>query len=220
MADRNSQQVWECKREIPNPDVRRVADQYEMARQILIGQPPEKLLTRQPLMLISFTAIELYLKSLAAVVDLECKDDMYLVHAKASKERHRLAKIFCQIDVCTQTEMESSYDKTPKRTLGDDLIYLDEARVFTYARYPYEYVKIPPYGPEKPEYTMTKNLESLSRVSGFLREFVANLEPRVIVVRKDGSTSTAEDLLPRLAVRPVDAVRAPLIPLAAPGPRG
>ena len=57
-------QEWESRREIPNPQIRDVADQYEQARQILSMQPPGTGILL-PLMNTASMAIELYLKCLA-----------------------------------------------------------------------------------------------------------------------------------------------------------
>jgi len=58
------EQIWRKRQEIPDPQVRDAADQFESARKLLDAQPDSGLLL--PLMNTAAIAIELYLKCLSA----------------------------------------------------------------------------------------------------------------------------------------------------------
>src|SRR2546423_582877 len=56
---------WDKRQEIPDPEVRDAADQFEKARKLLAESPPDSGLTL-PLINMATVAIELYLKCLSA----------------------------------------------------------------------------------------------------------------------------------------------------------
>ena len=175
-------QEWRSRREIPNPQIKDTADQYEQARLLLSTQPPETGILL-PLMNVAATAIELYLKSLAGeVIHLPENDDLqsYVVYAQETKGRHSFGDILSLLDENVRCDMESTYVNETRRQLKDDLGAIESALVVT--RYPYE-----------PDMDFESiSLKTLMVISEFLQRFVANMEPRETIHWKDGTISTVE----------------------------
>lgn len=188
-------QEWESRREIPNPQIKDVADQYEQARSILSKCPPGTGVSL-PLMNAAAMAIELYLKCLAGevvhVVDAEdpstgmpeidgIKSEK--VFAQASMRGHNFRKLLVSIDEDIRSLLDANYVDETGNQLACDLTAVDEALVMT--RYPFE----PNMDLERIDFKKT-----LMTVSKFLGSFVANLEPRETIQWKDGSVSLVEHM--------------------------
>ena len=131
-------QEWRSRREIPNPQIKGAADQYEQARLLLSTQPPGTGILL-PLMNVAAMAIELYLKSLAGeVIHLPESDDLqsYVVYAQENKGSHSFGDILSLLDENLRCDMESTYVNETRRQLEDDFSAIESALVVT--RYPYE----------------------------------------------------------------------------------
>ena len=90
------QQEWKSRKEIPNPQIKDVADQYDAARRILLNQLPDSGVL-SPLLNVSAVAIELYLKCLSAEVKHTPLDDdleTYIVSAQPISKSHALVCLF------------------------------------------------------------------------------------------------------------------------------
>ena len=177
-------QEWKARREIPNPQVRDAADQYEQARKILHHQPAGTGVAL-PMMNAAAMAIELYLKCLAAEVihvPESADPEASLVYAQARTGGHKFTKMFCRIDEDIRSQMEAVYVKATGRELQHDLRSIEDALVVT--RYPYE-----------PGMDISGiSLRTLASISEFLQSFVACLKPRETIQGKDGSISEVKYL--------------------------
>ncbi len=183
MAGKHPQE-WKTRREIPEPQIRDAADQYEQARKILRMQPPGTGVVL-PMMNAAAMAIELYLKCLAAeVIQVPegANPQASCVYAQASTRGHKFIKMFCRIDEDIRSQMEAVYFKATGRELEHDLGNIEDALVVT--RYQHE-----------PGMDVSRiSLRTLASISEFLRSFVACLEPRETNQWKDGSISPVEHL--------------------------
>ena len=183
MADKHPQE-WKSRREIPDPQIRDAADQYEQAHKILRMQPPGTGVV-QPMMNAAAMAIELYLKCLAAEVihvPESANPQASHVYAQASTRGHKFIKMFCTIDEDIRSQMEAVYVKATGRELEHDLGTIEDALEVT--RYPYE-----------PGMDLKRiSLPTLASISEFLQHFVASLEPTQTIQWKDGSISQVEYL--------------------------
>ena len=177
-------QDWRSRREIPNPQIRDAADQYEQARLILSRQPPGTGVIL-PRINAAAMAIELYLKCLAGeVVHVPEGDDLQstVVHAQASTGGHKFTRIFCEIEEDVRCQMESTYVKNTNGELRHDLDTIEDA--FVVSRYPYE-----------PDMDLSRiSLQTLASIAEFLQNFVASLEPRETIQWSDGNVSPVEYL--------------------------
>lgn len=171
---RNRAQEWKSRREIPDPQVRGAADQYEAARELLSAQPPGSGVLL-PLMNTAAVAIELYLKCLSAEklhVPTGDASGCVKVHAApvlAGRKGHELTALFDAIPDEVRGNLERAFGKFQSAT-GDgcrDMLARCEG-AFSASRYPFEAGSDP----------SSFDLSTLMRLSGFLREFVAGLEPR------------------------------------------
>ncbi len=184
MAHDKYLQEWRTRREIPNPQIKDAADQYEQARQILAEQPPGAGVLL-PLVNNAAMAIELYLKCLAGeTIHVPESDERQscVVYAKANTGGHQFTTILCTIDEDICRQMESIYVKATHRQLKHDLSTIEGALVVS--RYPYE-----------PDMDISRvSLQTLMSIAKFLRRFVASLEPRETIQWSDGSISTVEYL--------------------------
>ena len=176
-------QAWKTRREIPNPQIRDAADQYEQARRLLENQP-QGMGFLLPLMNSAAMAIELYLKCLAGkVIHVPERYGLggYVVHAQANTGGHKFTTLMCAIEEDVRNLMESSYTKATGKELKHDLGTIEETLVVS--RYPYEPDKDP----------SRVSLQTLMSISEFLQSFVAHLEPRETIQWKDGSISPIEN---------------------------
>lgn len=166
------------RREIPNPQIKDAADQYEKARQILSTQPPGTGVLL-PMMNAAAMAIELYLKCLAGEVIFAPEGDdpkSSVVCAQTSTREHEFSKIFCKIDEDLRCQMRSSYLKTAGGELNQHLSTIEDA--FVVSHYPYE-----------PDKNLSRaSLQILASISKFLRNFVASLESRETIQWKGNYT--------------------------------
>ena len=163
-------QEWESRKEIPNPQIKDVADQYEKARRILFNELPGSGVLF-PLMNSAAVAIELYLKCLSAEVVHVINNDFEksaTVYAQPPQAIHRLASLFNEIPDeirCTLVEKFRKLDNTGSECFEDTLGKIEGTLM--YARYPYE-----------PDNRFKSDLKTVVTLSAFLHEFVAGLEPR------------------------------------------
>ena len=166
-------QEWKSRREVPNPLVKDVADQYEQAR-LILSRHPHGTGVLLPTMNAAVMAIELYLKCLSAEVihvpeEEPVKTDevkSYRVYAQAKAGRHDFKRILCGIEDDIQRQLKASYEAKTNRKLQDDLLPIGDA--LTKSRYPYEHCMDP----------TDVDFRALMLLSPFLRSFVNNLEPR------------------------------------------
>ena len=185
MPGRNTKkypQEWKSRRQIPNLQIKSVADQYEEARRLLREASKMRLLdgVLLPLMNTAAIAIELYLKCLAAeTVHVPTGDEVgtYWIHAE-SQDRHNLVQIFGNIEDDVRCQLEKDFAEQNRTHLRDRLVEIGD--VFKTTRYLYE-----------PDMNFDGTIfPSLMSISKFLRDFVADLEPKETVRWADGSTPT------------------------------
>lgn len=168
---RNKAPEWKSRREIPDPQIRDAADQYEAARELLAGQPPGSGLLL-PLMNTSAVAIELYLKCLSAEkVYIPCEDGVegQLVHSEPAIRGHSLTVLFDKIPDDVRCDLAQAYEERKAAASGDlrhNLSLFEGA--FMTTRYPFE----------TQADLSAINLRGLMSLSSFLREFVAAIEHR------------------------------------------
>ena len=171
-------QEWNSRREIPNPQVKDTADQYEQARLILSDQ----LGVVMPIMNVAGMAIELYLKCLAAEIIHIPEDDgirtgnpeiddvkSSRVHALANTGGHNIRDILCEIEGNIRGQLESSYEAATKRKLQDDISKISDVLVIS--RYPYE---------SENDFSSV-DYKILMSLSAFLKHFVDRLEPTEVI---------------------------------------
>ena len=174
-------QEWNSRREIPNPQVKDTADQYEQARLILSDQLPGTGVV-MPTMNVAGMAIELYLKCLAAeIIHIPEDDDIRTgnpeiddvkssrVHALANTGGHNFRDILCEIKGNIRGQLESSYEAETKRKLQDDISKISDVLVIS--RYPYESENDP----------SGVDYQTLMSLSAFLKHFVDRLEPTEVI---------------------------------------
>ncbi len=165
-----SQQEWKSRKEIPNRQIKAVADQYDTARRLLNRPPGSGVVW--PFLNTSAVAIELYLKCLSAeVIHTPLDDDLetYIVSAQAISKSHHLVCLFDAIPDDVRCNLADAFKKsndTYSECFRNALGEIEET--LTSTRYPYE-----------PNRCLKSNLKRLNSISAFLHEFVAGLEPRV-----------------------------------------
>ena len=167
MSDKCPQE-WKSRREIPNLEIKDVADQYEQARLILSRQPPGSGVV-QPMINVASMAIELYLKCLdAEVIHVPEGKGMpgFLEYAQPRTVGHSFTKIFRGIDEDLRCRMESAYADLKGREFDQDLSMIEDT--FVTSRYPYE--------PEMDQPCIYS--QTLASIAGFLQSFVAGLETK------------------------------------------
>lgn len=165
-----SAQEWKSRREIPDPQIKDAADQYEAGRQLLDKQPPGSGVLL-PLMNLSTVAIELYLKCLSAEkvhVPLDNGSAGCTVHSEPAWG-HVLTELFDKIPDDVRSDLATTFVEnhpTASHDLRETLASIEGA--FMTTRYPFE------AGANLPVVDF-RGLMSLSR---FLHKFVADLKPR------------------------------------------
>lgn len=175
---RNREQEWKSRREIPDPQVRDAADQYEAAHELLSAQPPGSGVLL-PSMNTAAVAIELYLKCLSAeTLHVPTGDDSgcVTVHAApvlSGKKGHELTALFDKIPDDVRSELERAFQSATGDGCRDMLARCEG--VFSASRYPFE------AGMDLSSF----HLPTLMRLSRFLRKFVAGLEPRETIQWRD-----------------------------------
>jgi len=171
----SAKQAWSKRQEIPDPQVRDAAVQFELARQLLWAQPVGFGLL-YPLINTAAVAIELYLKCLSAEkVYGELETGWAKVWAKPSRFDHRLIDLLERVDGDLQKELDHSF--RAELSAFDGLSFRDALSRFEGAfedsRYPYEQHR------DLPKYP----LDLLMAYSKFLGQFVAKLQTREHVVK-------------------------------------
>jgi hypothetical protein len=162
---------WKKRREIPDPQVRDAADQYDNARQLLQQQPPGSGVLL-PLLNTAAIAIELFLKSLSSElihVPVANFNGLSIVHARPELKHHKLVELFDNIPGDIRSQMETSFANDTSAQAGTtlrDMLATYES-LFAASRYPFE-----------PDFDLKKySLNPLMELSMFLRTFVADLKP-------------------------------------------
>jgi hypothetical protein len=162
----SSKTPWKKRREIPDPQVQDVAEQYDDARQLLQQQQPGSGVLL-PLLNTAAVAVELFLKSLSSElihVPVDGFEGLSTVHAVAEQKHHRLVDLFDSIQDDVRSQLESSFAEQTGTILRDLLLRYE--RLFEVSRYPFE-----------PATDIKKYpLMSLMELCNFLRKFVADLE--------------------------------------------
>lgn len=165
------QQPWKSRREIPDPQIRDAADQFDAARRLLSAQPPGSGVLF-PLVNATAVVIELYLKCLAAEKHHAPDTEVGLsrVHSKPSTKGHGLRHLYRAIDATTRRDMERSFASSRPTVNSPGIESLLERceGAFEVSRYPFE----PDADPS------TLDLESLIAVADFLSAFTRTYPPR------------------------------------------
>jgi excisionase family DNA binding protein len=160
-----SAQPWHRRQEIPDPQVRDAADQFESARQLLFAHGSGVLC---PLMNSAAVAIELYLKCLSAEkVYTDAGGGWSMISAAPPEHTHVLTKLLDKVGGDLQDELDHAWRAEP--TSGA-LSFRDALRqcegAFDTSRYPFE-----------PNSDLLKYpLQLLMGCSHFLQQFVAKLQ--------------------------------------------
>jgi hypothetical protein len=166
-------QPWRTRREIPDPQVRDAADQFESARQLLFAQPPGSGLL-SPLMNAAAIAIELYLKCLSAdKIYTEVTSGRSRVSAKPSQACHVLSTLLDKVGGDMERELHQAFrtEVSAFRNISFRDALKECEGVFEKSRYPFE-----------PNNDLTKyRLGLLMACSHFLRQFVAEMQTREII---------------------------------------
>lgn len=171
---RAPEQEWASRREIPDPQVKDVADQYEAARRVLSRQPPHSGVL-WPLMNTAAVAIELHLKCLSAEkihLRIEGESGGSMVYAQAQRSKalggHSLSELWNMVPPAIRRQVEEEY--CGEGSFIEQLQALQGS--FTRTRYPFEWdadaseVKLP----------------ALMSTSKFLSSFVNGLTPHETIL--------------------------------------
>lgn len=155
--------LWAKRQEIPDPQIKDAADQYEQARRILEAHRQGILL---PLLNSSSMAVELYLKSLcAAKMHRPEQDSNWSKVYPAPPRKHFLEELFDAIPSDYRERLENDFRERNSLELRETLRCYEG--LFQESRYPFEEkydIQRYPLGP-------------LMMVSEFLCDFVARIEP-------------------------------------------
>lgn len=160
---------WKKRREIPDAQVRDVAEQFDDAWRLLHSQPLESGLLL-PILNNAAVALELYMKCLCAVVVHTPVDDfpgLAIVTAEAGVRNHKLVGLLESIPEYVRKPLEDSYALThPEESLQDTLSQYEG--LFAISRYAFE----------KNEKNIKQYpLLPLMNLCTFLREFTKNMTP-------------------------------------------
>lgn len=165
------------RRQIPDYQVKDVADQYEAARKLLEreGRPPKGGLLL-PLINTAAVAIELYIKCLCSeVVHTPVHKSSEVCRVSALPEYgHDLIKLFEKVPKDVQKQLSQAFEvqKPKSSAVGGLLDFLKEFKgVFEQSRYPFE----------KGKNISNYHLSRLMWLSEFLAQFVASLSPREFI---------------------------------------
>jgi len=157
---------WKERRKIPDPQVRDAADQFDDARLLLGSQPPGSGLLL-PLINNAAVALELYLKSLCAVVvhtPVPNFPGLSIVTAEA--KGHGLIALLESIPDDIRQSLEQAYATAHTGGVLRKALKQYEG-LFVASRYAFEKDK------DIGEYPLARLMDLCS----FLREFTANMEP-------------------------------------------
>ena len=161
---------WHRRQEIPDPQVRDAADQFESARKILFAQVPGSGVLC-PLMNTAAIAIELYLKCLSAEkVYIDAGEGWSKVSATPSMRCHVLTMLLDKVGSDVEHELDHAF--ATEFSAFRDLSFREALKrcegVFEESRYPFE-----------PTCNVSKYpLDLLMACSQFLQQFVATLQTR------------------------------------------
>lgn len=162
---------WRKRQEFPDAQIRDAADQFEAARELLEAEPPGSGVLL-PLMNAAATAIELYLKCLAA--ELVYTSDkhvsgMHVVTAASLQKGHKLVALFDKISDNDRQDLERAFAVTALAGAESFRSILEKCEgAFMASRYPFE------SGVDVSKYS----LDILFGCSAFLREYVAGVPQR------------------------------------------
>jgi len=182
-------QPWLKRQEIPDPQVRDAADQFESARKLLFGQPPGSGLL-YPLVNTAAMAIELYLKCLSAEKEgcTEAEGEWSHLSASAAVRSHEPTTLLGKIGHDVRRELDRAF--LAESSAFRDLSLRDALRqcegAFEESRYPFD-----------PNHDVSKYpIELLMACSRFLHQFVANLPTRETVQWRRPSSMYKQTRLP------------------------
>ncbi len=153
------------RREIPDPQVRDAADQFETARQLLDAQPPGSGMLC-PLMNNAAVAIELYLKCLSA--EKECADAErgWSIVSVTRQFGHGLTALLDRIEGDLKDELDRAFLAEFPASWGSFRAALEQCEgAFETSRYPFE------LGRDVSKFPM----DILMGCSHFLQQFVSKL---------------------------------------------
>ena len=139
MSSSNEGSSWKERQEIPDEQVRAAADQFDTARKLLDAMPPGSGVLL-PLLNCAAVALELYLKSLCAVmIDTPLADGegLYTITAKAKAKGHGLTDQLKHIPNHVRESLDRAYAAaSPGRVLSADLEEYEH--IFEASRYAFE----------------------------------------------------------------------------------
>jgi hypothetical protein len=167
-----STQPLPARREIPDPQVREAADQFESARELLSAQPPGSGVV-YPLINTSAVAIELYLKCLSATRKYTPVRGGWSLVSSVPVRGHGLVALMDEVERNLQQELELRFVAEVAHfgnvSFRDALKRCEGA--FQASRYPFE-----------PNSGLSKcPLELLMACSKFLSRFVATLPTTITI---------------------------------------
>jgi hypothetical protein len=157
---------WKERQEIPDPQIKDAADQYEESRRILEAQGAASGVLL-PLLNNSMVAVELYLKSLSGrkIYRPVENSDWSQVYAEPRKEGHVLEDLLAAIPDEFREPLEREFWERYSMKLPETLLSYEG--LFKKSRYPYE---------EQSELGGYP-LGPLMTCSAFLHGFVAQMQP-------------------------------------------
>ncbi|MFN0107548.1 MAG: hypothetical protein ACKVZH_01745 [Blastocatellia bacterium] len=157
--------------EIPDSQVRDVAEQYDDARRLLQQQPPGSGVLL-PLLNTAAVAVELFLKSLSTELihsPIE-NDGLSIVRSKPELQDHKLEALLDKIPDDVRDDLENSFGKKSDVSLREMLRRYEG--LFQVSRYPFE----PPKEKNPLKHISEYSLMELMALSEFLRSYVAKIE--------------------------------------------
>jgi len=162
-------QAWSKRTEIPDPQVRDVADQFESARKLLHAQSPGSGLL-YPLMNAAAVAIELYLKCLSADKTYADAGRGWSIVSATPQHGHGLTTLLGRVEPELREELDRAFQAEFPASGGpsfrDALNRCEGA--FQASRYPFE-----------PDSDVSSDVpDLLMRCSHFLQQFIARLQAR------------------------------------------
>jgi len=159
---------WKYRQEIPDPQVRDAADQFDDARLLLNAQPPESGVLL-PLLNSAIGALELYLLCLSAVrihTPLSSFPGHSIVTAEAKRKGHGLVSHLKNIPRDVRKLLEQEYKTTPTGGTLEEALRQYEG-LFAASRFAFEKRKKLDKYPLPP----------LMALCSFFRGFVWRMEP-------------------------------------------
>lgn len=172
---------WSKLQEIPDPQVRDAAEQYEEACKLLAAQPPGSGVLL-PLMNTAAMAVELYLKCFSAE-RIHVEDELmseasqvYAAPAITSGQGHGLVALLNVIPPDVRLALSNAFDAELRPRWNNDLqqVLAELEGAFMATRYPFE------QGSDITRY----KLEHLMGLANFLGRFARSVEPMDNIVWK------------------------------------